>query len=132
MSNKKERLEKLDEEDFYFIFFDGTYMPNKPKYVKITMFNDTFFVENEKEEKENYNDMYFIILVRKMIEDNLDKIEKMSISKSAPVRSSYNHKFALKINNKTYGINRNVCNEEGQKLFDEFKFKLYEILGINR
>lgn len=132
MSNKKERLENLNEEDFYFIFFDGTRMPNNPKYVNITMFKDTFYVENEKEEKENYKDMYFIIKVRKMIEDNLDKIEKMLIAKGMPIKSSSNHEFALKINNKTYRINRNVCNEEGQKLFDDFKSKLYEILDINK
>ena len=28
-------------------------------------------------------------------------------------------------------LNRNICNKEGQKLFDEFKLKLYEILDIN-
>ena len=31
MKNKKERLENLNEEDFYFIFFDGTHMTNNPK-----------------------------------------------------------------------------------------------------
>lgn len=106
MSNKKERLENLNEEDFYFIFFDGMRMPNNSKYVKITMFKDTFYVENEKVEKENYKDMYFIIKVRKMIEDNLDKIEKMLIAKSMPIKSSSNHEFVLKINNKTYRIDR--------------------------
>ncbi len=132
MSNKKDRLENLNEEDFYFIFFDGMRMPNNSKYVKITMFKDTFYVENEKVEKENYKDMYFIIKVRKMIEDNLDKIEKMLIAKSMPIKSSSNHEFVLKINNKTYRIDRNVCNEEGKKLFDDFKEKLYKILDINK
>lgn len=28
-------------------------------------------------------------------------------------------------------LNRNICNQEGQALFDEFKLKLYEILDIN-
>lgn len=107
-------------------------MPNNSKYVKITIFKDTFYVENEKVEKENYKDMYFIIKVRKMIEDNLDKIEKMLIAKSMPIKSSSNHEFVLKINNKTYRIDRNVCNEEGKKLFDDFKEKLYEILDINK
>ena len=107
-------------------------MPNNSKYVKITMFKDTFYVENEKVEKENYKDMYFIIKVRKMIEDNLDKIEKMLIAKSMPIKSSSNHEFVLKINNKTYRIDRNVCNEEGKKLFDDFKEKLYKILDINK
>lgn len=132
MKNKKERLENLKKEDFYFIFFEGTHMPNNTKYIKITMFNDTFYIENEKEEKENDKDMYFIIKVRKMIEDNLENIEKMLADKGIPIKSSFNNKFVLKINNKEYTINRNVCNEEGQKLFDDFKFKLYEILDIHK
>ncbi len=132
MKNKKERLQNLNEEDFYFIFFDGTRMPNNPKYMSITMFNDTFFIEDEKEEKENYKDMYFIIKVKKMIEDNLENIEKMLVANGTPIKSSFNHELALKINNKIYRINRNVCNEEGQKLFDDLKLKLYEILDINK
>lgn len=133
MRNKKERLENLNEEDFYLIFFDGTRMPNKPKYVNITMFKDTFYIENEIKEKENYQDMYFIIKVRKMIEENLDEIEKMSSTvKGMPIKSSFNQEFSLKINNKTYRINRNACNEEGQKIFDDFKSKLYGILDIKQ
>lgn len=132
MKNKIERLENLNEEDFYLILFDGTRMPNNPKYVKITMFGDTFFIGNEKEEKENYKDMYFIIKVKKMIKDNLDKIEKMSVAKGMPIKSSVNNEFSLKINNKVYKINRNICNEEGRNLYDEFKSKLYEILDINK
>ena len=132
MKNKKERLENLNEEDFYLILFDGTRMPNNPRYVKITMFGDTFFIGNEKEEKENYKDMYFIIKVKKMIKDNLDKIEKMSVAKGMPIKSSVNNEFSLKINNKVYKINRNLCNEEGRNLYDEFKSKLYEILDINK
>ena len=132
MKSKIERLENLNEEDFYLILFDGTRMPNNPKYVKITMFGDTFFIENEKREKENYKDMYFIIKVKKMIENNLDKIEKMSVAKGMPIKSSVNNEFSLKINNKIYKINRNLCNEEGRNLYDEFKSKLYEILDINK
>ncbi len=130
MKNKKERLENLNEEDFYFIFFDGTRMPNNPHYISITMFNDTFYIENEKEEKENNKDMYFINKVKKMIEDNLDNIEKMLVNKGASIKSSSNHEFNLKINNKTYRINRNECNKEGQKLFEDFTLKLYGLLYI--
>ncbi len=130
MKTKNERLENLNEEDFYFMFFDGTRMPNNPKFVKITMFNDTFFVENEEKEKENYKDMYFILKVKKLIEENLDNINKMMEDKGQPIKSSTNHEMCLKINNKTYQVDRNLCNEEGQKLFDEFKLKLYELLGI--
>ncbi len=132
MKSKIERLENLNEEDFYLILFDGTRMPNNPRYVKITMFGDTFFIGNEKGEKENYKDMYFIIKVKKMIKDNLDKIEKMSVAKGMPIKSSVNNEFSLKINNKVYKINRNLCNEEGRNLYDEFKSKLYEILDINK
>ena len=131
MKSKKERLEKLEEEEFYLNFFNGTRMPNNPHYINITMFNDTFYVGNEKEEKENYKDMYFIIRVKKMIEENLDNINKMIEAKGEPVKSSFRHEICLKINNKTYKIDRNICNQEGQALFDEFKLKLYEILDIN-
>lgn len=64
--------------------------------------------------------------------DNLENIEKMLANKKESIKSSYNHEFALKINNKTYIVNRDICNEEGQKLFDNFKLKLYEILDINK
>lgn len=130
MKSKKERLENLDLEDFYLNFFDGTLMPNNPKYINIVMFNDTFYVGNETEEKENYGDMYLIIKVRKMIEENLDNINKMIEAKGEPVKSSFEHKMCLKINNKTYKIDRNICNKEGQEFFDEFKIKLYGILDI--
>lgn len=131
MKSKKERLENLELEEFYLNFFDGTLMPNNPKYINIVMFNDTFYVGNEKEEKENYGDMYFIIQVKKLIQDNLDIIKEMRESKGQPVKSSYNHKLCIKINNEMYMVDRNICNQEGQKLFDEFKIKLYEILDIN-
>ena len=130
MKSKKERLENLDLEDFYLNFFDGTLMPNNPKYINIVMFNDTFYIGNEKREKENYADMYFIIRVKKMIEENLDNINKMAEAKGQPIKSSFKHKISLKINNRTYEIDRNLCNKEGQELFDEFKLKLYEILDI--
>jgi len=132
MKSKKERLENLDGEKFCFDFFDGTHMPNNPKFINITMFVDTFFLENEKEEKENYGDTYFIILVKKLIEENLENIEKMENCKGGTVKSSFNQKFYLKIDSKIYRVNRNVCNEEGQKLFDDFKSKLYKILDINK
>ena len=132
MKSKKERLEKLEEEEFYLNFFNGTRMPNNPHYINITMFNDTFYVGNEKEEKENYKDMYFIIRVKKMIEENLDNINKMIEAKGEPVKSSFRHEICLKINNKTYKIDRNICDQEGQALFDEFKLKLYEILDIKK
>lgn len=130
MKSINERLENLAEEDFYFIFFAGTYMPNNPQYLKITMFNDMIYINNEKEEKENQNDIYWIIQVKKLIADNLKNIEKMLASKGTPIKSSFNKEFTLKINNKIYTINRNTCNEEGQKLFDDFKDKLYETLNI--
>lgn len=132
MKSKKERLENLDEEKYCFDFFDGTLMPNNPQFIHITMFMDTFFIENEKEEKENFGDMYWIMLVKNMIEENLENIEKMVDSKGVSAKSSFNSKFYLKINDKIYKVNRNECNEEGMKLFDDFKMKLYEILDIKR
>ena len=128
MKSKKERLENLEEEKYCFDFFDGTRMPNNPKFIHITMFMDTFFIEDEKEEKENYGDMYWIMLVKNMIEENLENIEKMVDSKGVVAKSSYDSRFYLKIIGKIYKVNRNECNEEGIKLFDDFKMKLYEIL----
>lgn len=132
MKSKKERLENLDEEKYCFDFFDGTLMPNNPKFINITMFIDTFFIEDEKEEKENFGDMYWIMLVKNMIEENLENIERMVDSKGALVKSSYNSRFYLKINDKIYKVNRNECSEEGMQLFDDFRTKLYKILDIKR
>ena len=130
MKSKKERKENLTQEKFYFVFFEGTYMPNNPKYIEIIVFDDVFYISNEKEEKENRGDMYWIMKVKKLIEDNLENIEKMEVSNGNPIKSSFNGKFILKIDNKIYEINRNICGEEGQKLFDDFKCKLYETLNI--
>ena len=96
MKSKKERLENLDLEDFYLNFFDGTLMPNNQKYINIVMFNDTFYVRNEKEEKENYRDMHFIIKVKRLIQDNLDIIKKIIESKGQPVKSSFKHELCIK------------------------------------
>lgn len=52
------------------------------------MFNDNFYVGNEKED---YGDMYFIIKVKRMIQDNLDIIKKIIESKGQPVKSSFKH-----------------------------------------
>lgn len=132
MNNKKERLMNISNEEFCLNFFDGTNMPNNPNYINITMFKDTFYIEDEKGEKENYGDMYFIVKVIKMIEDNIENIEKMLLSNSPATKSSYNHNFYLKINNRTYRVDRNICDEEGKKLFDDFKSKLYDILDISK
>lgn len=132
MKSEKERLKKLDEEQFYLIFFDGTFRPSNPKYIKITMFNDTFYIENEEKETKNYNDMYLIENVKRMIEYNLNNIEKMITSKGKPTKSSSRHEFIIKIDNKIYRVDRNTCNEEGFKLFEDFKCKLYEIFNIKK
>ena len=132
MKDKKQRLKKIKKEEFCLNFFEGTLMPNNPKYIEITMFNDIFYIDNGEEERENANDIYWILLVKKLVQDNIENIEKMLVSKAEYVRkSSYNSKIDLKVNNKIYNINRNECNEEGQKLFDDFRLKLYEILQID-
>ena len=61
----------------------------------------------------------------------LDIIKKIIEAKGQPVKSSFKHELCIKINNEMYMLNRNICNQEGQALFDEFKLKLYEILDIN-
>jgi len=133
MEIKMKRLKNIDKEDFCLVFFDGTRMPNNPEYIEITMFNDVFYIDNGKEEKEYKNDIYWIMMVKKLVQDSIENIERMLVSKAEYVRkSSYNHKIDIKINNKIYNINRNECNEEGQKIFDDFKLKLYEILKIEK
>lgn len=131
MKDKKERLEKLENEEFYLNFFEGTYMPNNPKYIKILMFNDIIYIENEAEEKEKNIDKNFFAQVKEMIENNIENIEKMSEAKGNPIKSSFQQKFDLMINHKMYHVNKNVCNEEERKLFDDFKLKLLEILNLN-
>ena len=49
MQGKDERLNSLEGEEFYFIFFHGSLMPNYKKYERITMFNDVYYIENEIE-----------------------------------------------------------------------------------
>lgn len=131
MNNKEERLKNIENEDFYFVFMNGTYMPNNKKYRKIIMFDDVFYIETELESKE-YPDIYFILKTKKLFQENIEKIKKMSeLMSENNIRSSYNSNFTLKIDNQIYKINRNLCNDEGKKIFDEFSFNLYEILGIN-
>ena len=116
MINIDERLKNIETEKFCFSFIKGTYMPNNKKYIKINMFDDEFFIENELQVKE------YIKSIQKMT-------EMMSIDNNS--RGSNQCKFVLKFDNKVYKINRNVCNDEGKKLFDEFYIAIYKVLGID-
>lgn len=130
MNSKEERLKNLNEESFYFIAFNGTKRPNNPHYSKITMFNDTFFYGDENGEKENKGDMYWILKVKEIIKKNITNIEKMTNSMDSAKKNSSTFKFMLKIDNNEYSVDRNICNEEGCKLYDEFMKEINEILSI--
>ena len=132
MKNKEERIKEFENEEFYFGFFNGTYMPNNKKYIRINMFNDIFYIENELQVKE-YPDIYFILKTKEIIRNNIQKIKIMSETMNANNNSRNSHycEFILKIDNQLYKINKNICNDEGKKLFDEFSMYIYKVLGIN-
>ena len=125
---KEERLKNLDNEKFYFIMFDGTLMPNKPKYVKITMFNNVFYIEDENGLKE-YIDIYFILQVQQFLTRNIAMLDKIT-NTNQYIKSSYNHEISIKINGKKYNIDRNASDDEGRKIYDYFKQQIFQILGI--
>ena len=66
MLKKEERLKNLDNEKFYFSLIDGTLMPNAPRYTKITMFDDVFYIEDEMTSKQ-YIDVYFIVQIQQFL-----------------------------------------------------------------
>lgn len=132
MENEKERLENLDAEKFYFILFNGTLMPNNRKFNKLTVFEDTFIEETEDSRRENLHDYYFIQLTINTIIKHLTNIEKLENLKGDAVKSSHTNEFKLKINEKTFRVNRNVLNEEGRQLYDEFINDLYKALNIKK
>jgi len=132
LQGKEERLNNLEEEDFYFIFFHGSLMPNYKKYERITMFNDVYYIENEIESEE-YLDTSFVIKIKKLINNNIEKIENMDKIKSEKIkypRSSSANKFHTKLNNKVYSVDRYLLNEEEKKEYDSFIKEIYGILGI--
>lgn len=129
---KQERLENLESEEFYFILFKGTLMPNNTRYKRIIMFKDVFYVENENESKE-YKDIYFILEIKELLKNNLEKIENMDKRKSGKIeypKSSYANIFHAKINEKIYSVDRNMCNEDEMKEYDSFLQEIFKILGI--
>lgn len=132
MQSKEERLNNLDGEEFYFILFGGSMMPNHTKYDRITMFKDVFYVENEIESKE-YIDIFFILKVKELINNNLEKIESMdkrNSEKAEYPKSSSAYVINIKIDNKVYSIDKHLLNEEEQKEYDNFTKEVYNILGI--
>lgn len=132
MNSKEKRLNDLENEDFYFILFKGTLMPNNTKYIRITMFKDIFYVENETGGKE-YIDIYFILKIKELINNNLGIIESMDKKKSGKIeypKSSYANIFNAKMDGKTYSVDRNLCNEDEMKKYDEIIQEIFKILGI--
>ena len=132
MPNIEERLKNLEAEKFCFSFVKGTYMPNNKKYIKINMFDNVFYIENEQQVKE-YPDIYFILKTKEVIKKHIQHIQKMTETMNVEnnTRGSDHCEFLLKFDDKVYKINRNVCNDEGRKLFDEFYIEIYKLLGID-
>ena len=129
MIKKEERLKDLNNEKFYFILFDGTMMPNAPRYTKITMFDDIFYIEDETTSKQ-YIDVYFIVQIQQFLTRNLTKLNKITTTNNS-IKNSFQHRFSIKINGETYSIDRNSCDEEGKKIYDYFKQEIFKILGMN-
>ena len=126
MKSKKERLENISGEKYCFDYFEGTLMPNNPKFIHITMFDDVLFVQDEKSE-ESFNNINKIISVKNMIEENIGIIEKMMTSKKEAIKSSFNLRLYLKLNDKIYEVDGNVSSEE---LIADFRAKLFKLLDI--
>lgn len=132
LSKKQERLNNLENEEFYFTSFSGSMMPNYTKYDRITMFNDIFYIENELESKE-YIDIFSILKIKELIKNNLEKLERMDKRKSGKLeypKSSYAYVTHVKIDNKVYSIDKYLLDEEEQKEYDDFTKEVYNILGI--
>ena len=62
MKTRDERMKELENEEFYFILFKGTQMPNNPHYDGIVMFKDIYYIDNEMGSK-SYNDTFYILKV---------------------------------------------------------------------
>ena len=131
MKTRDERMKELENEEFYFISFNGTQMPNDPQYKRIVIFKDVFYIDNEKGSK-SYNDVYFISKVEEFISKNLDILENLDKSDSDKIeypKSSFTNKVHIRINGKTFTIDRNLLTDGKEiKLYDEFVQKVEEIL----
>ena len=126
---KDEKIKNIDNEDFYLLFFDGTLMPNSPKFLKITIFNDIFYMETENKYNSYEND-FIIKEVKEMIYSYMEKLNDISKLQGPSSRGGFKRYFMIKIKEKKYFLCRNECNDNGKILFDEFKKDLYEILNI--
>ena len=131
MKTRDERMKELENEEFYFISFNGTQMPNDPRYKRIVVFKDVFYIDNEKGSK-SYNDLYFILKVEEFISKNLDILENLDKRDSEKVeypKSSFTNECHIRMNGKTFTIDRNLLTDEKEiKLYDEFISKIEEIL----
>ena len=96
------------------------------------MFEDTFIEETENSRRENLHDYYFIQLTINTVIKHLSDIEKLDNLKGETIKNSHRNEFKLKINDKKFSVNRNVLNEEGKQLYDEFINDLYKALNIKK
>lgn len=127
MEDKTNRLENLKNEDFYFILFEGTNMPNNPKFLNITIFNDVFYVENEVMEKE-YLDESKISKVKQFLKSSISKIENIDQKREYYPKTSAHFEFKFKIDGKEYFIDRLKCEETDAYI--EITRKILNIIGI--
>ena len=129
MEDKETRLKNLENEDFYFILFEGTRMPNNPRFLNITIFNDVFYVENEVMEKE-YLDLNIIFKIKKFLKSNIIKIENIDQSRKDYPKSSSHFQFKIKINGKEYFIDRLLCRNEKNSEYIQITKEILRIIGI--
>lgn len=132
MKNENERLQNLDEENFYLIIFSGTRMPISPRFIKVVMFNDMFSVETEEGKVENIENPSTVELVKELILSSIPDFEIMNDSLTAPVKSSYNYRFQIKINNEHYNVDRNALNEKAKNIYHNFETKLFDIINVDK
>ena len=129
MQKKEDRLKNLDNEEFYLILFDGTLMPKSPRYTKLTMFNDIFYIDDENVSNQ-YIEIECIIKIQQFLTKNLDMLDKI-INTKEYVKSSFHHKILFKINDKEYCIDKNSCDEEGKKIYEYFNQEIFKIIRKN-
>lgn len=130
MKNRDERMRELENEEFYLISFKGTQMPDNPQYERIVIFNDVYYLDDENGSK-SYNDTYFIKKIQELVLKNLDVLEdldKSDCDKLEYPKSSSANEIHIRLDGKTYNIDRNLLNDKEAKFYDDFVARIEEIL----
>lgn len=132
MENIEERLNNIQREEFYFFLFNGIYIPNYKKFIRIFMFNDIFYIENEKQTKQ-YSEHFYILKIKELILNKIKNIEKMDKYKNRKMENPKGdgHFIHVKLNDEVYSICRGSLNNEEEKEYDSFVREIFDILQIN-